>query len=209
MVRTWLLLALGVLVHLCAFTSDTAADKKDPDTVPKEVRALEGTYTGSWAMYGIDDKGAVVKRMAWTDTMKASSPEIKGDRAQVTTADEMTFEGGKIPPFTVKGNEGYLLKKDGGLGDYFIETSGQINRMVKVEQNVWSYAARASAQELARLGFPKGASAQHVLIKVVGKEQGVETHRVSRLTTVSWTDKEGKERVLQFVSLQGFHQRQP
>jgi hypothetical protein len=69
MARTQLPLALGILVHLCAFAPDTVAGKKDPDAVPKEVRALEGAYTGSWAMYGIDDKGAVVKRMAWTDTM--------------------------------------------------------------------------------------------------------------------------------------------
>jgi hypothetical protein len=47
-----------------------------------------------------------------------------------------------------------------------------------------------------------------VLVKVVTKEQGVETHRISRLTTVSWKDREGKDRWLQFVSLQGFHKRQ-
>jgi hypothetical protein len=46
------------------------------------------------------------------------------------------------------------------------------------------------------------------VIKVVTKEQGVETHRISRLTTVSWKDKEGKERWLQFLSLQGSHKRQ-
>jgi hypothetical protein len=44
---------------------------------------------------------------------------------------------------------------------------------------------------------------------VVTKEQVMETHRISRLTTVSWKDKEGKECWLQFVSLQGFHKRQP
>jgi hypothetical protein len=81
--------------------------------------------------------------------------------------------------------------------------------MVKVGDNVWSYTAPAAAQELGRLGFPDNASGQHVLVKVVTKEQGVETHRISRLTTVNWKDKEGKERWLQFVSLQGLHKRQP
>ncbi len=38
--------------------------------------------------------------------------------------------------------------------------------------------------------------------------QGAETHWISRLTTVSWKDKAGKERWLQFVSLQGYHKRQ-
>jgi hypothetical protein len=82
--------------------------------------------------------------------------------------------------------------------------------MVKVGENVWSYTTPpAAAQELGRLGFPKDATGQHVLVKVVTKEQGVETHRISRLTTVNWKDKEGKERVLQFVSLQRYHKRQP
>jgi hypothetical protein len=73
---------------------------------------------------------------------------------------------------------------------------------------VWGYAVPASAQELGQLGFPKDALGQHVLIKVVTKERGVETHRISRLSTVNWKDKDGKEHWLQFVSLQGFHKRQ-
>jgi hypothetical protein len=149
--------------------------------VPKEVRALEGTYTGSWTMYGIDEKGEVVKRMAWTDTMTASGSEVAGDRALVSTMDEMTFEGGQIPPFKVPGKEGYFLNKDGGLGDYFIEAAGQTSRLQKIGANVWTCTTPAMAQELGRLGFPKDASAQHVLVKVVTDEQGVETHRISRL----------------------------
>lgn len=175
----------------------------------KEVQALVGTYIGSWTMFGIDDKGEVVKRMAWTDIMKADGPDVKGDRAFVNTTDEMKFEGGRIPPIKVQGMEGYLLRSDGALGDYFVETAGQTNRFVKVGENVWTYTAQATAEELRRLGFPNGATGQHVLVKVVTKEQDTETHRISRLTTVNWQDAEGKELALQFVSLQGFHKRQP
>src|SRR5207248_1632998 len=157
---------------------------------------------------GVDDKGRVVKRMAWTDTIKATNPERMGDRAFVTTTDEMTFEGAPAP-FKVQGKEGYYLTKDGGLGDYFIEANGQVNRMVKLADDVWSYVAPAAGPELARLGFPAGATGRHVLVKVVTREQGVETHRVSRVTTVSWKDKDGAERTIQFVSLQGYHKRQP
>jgi hypothetical protein len=186
-----------------------AAEPKDaPDTVPNEVRRLAGTYTGSWTMFGIDGNGGVVKRMAWTDTMKADNPEVKGGRAYVTTTDEMRF-GSQAPPFKVSGREGYFLKKDGSLADYFVETFGQTNRMVKLADDVWCYTTPAVSQELARLGFPKDASGRHVVVKQVTKEQGIETHRISRLTTVSWKDKQGKERWLQFVSLQGFHKRQP
>jgi hypothetical protein len=206
--RCVVFLSLGVMLLVVALRHSGADDQAGSDKVPKEVRALEGTYTGSWIMYGVDDKGEVVKKMAWTDTMKAVGSEVKGERAQVTTTDEMTFEGAKAPPFKVEGKEGYFLKKDGGLSDYFIETFGQVNRLVKVGDNVWSYTATASAPELTRLGFPKEASGQHVVVKVVGKEQGVETHRICRLSTVTWADKSGKERVLQFVSLQGYHKRQ-
>ena len=47
------------------------------------------------------------------------------------------------------------------------------------------------------------------MVKVVTREKGVETHRITRVTTVSWKDQDGKERWLHFVSLQGFHKRQP
>ncbi len=39
-------------------------------------------------------------------------------------------------------------------------------------------------------------------------EKGVETHRISRVSTVTWTEKNGKERSLQWLSLQGYHKRQ-
>jgi hypothetical protein len=198
----------GLAALLAASPLLLAGRKEAPDAVPQAVRDLVGTYSGSWTLSGINDKGDVVKRMAWTDTIKAENAQVKNGRAFVTTSDEMRFEGRKGPPFKVAGTEGYFLLKDGGLGDYFIETSGRLNRMVKVADNVWGYATSASAQELAQLGFPKDASGQHVLVKVVTQEGGVETHRISRLTTASWKDKEGKEHWLQFVSLQGYHKRQ-
>jgi hypothetical protein len=201
-------IGLAMLLLLGGWSHLLTQEKKTPE-VPKEVLDLAGAYTGSWTIFGIDEKGDAVKRMAWTDTMKAEKPEVKGDTAFVSTTDEMTFEGGKIPPFKVQGKEGYYLNKDGSPGDYFMEINGQTNRMVKVGDNVWSYTAKASAQELTQVGFPKDASGQHVLVKVVTREQGIETHRISRLTIVSWKDKEGKERWLQYVSLQGYHKRQP
>jgi hypothetical protein len=196
------------LFLLGAATSFLVAHRRDvPAAVPKQVRDLAGTFTGAWTLYGVDDKGAVVKRMAWTDTVKAEDPQVKGDRAFVTVADEITFDGGKIPPFKVKGTEGYFLNKDGGLGDYFVEFAGKLNRMVKLADSVSTYAAPADALELGQMGFPKGASGQHVLVKVVTTEEGVETHRITRVTTAKWTGKDGKERWQQFVSLHGFHKR--
>jgi hypothetical protein len=185
-----------------------AAHRRDEPEVPKEVRDMVGTYTGEWTLYGIDETGAVVKKIAWTDTVKAAKPQVKDDRAFITATDEMTFEGGK-GSFKMEIAEGFYLKKGGGVGDAFVEQNGQLHKMSKLADNVWSYSNAASAQEQGQLGFPKDATGQHVVVKVVTKEQGAETHRISRLTTVTWKDKDGKERTLQFVSLQGYHKRQP
>src|SRR5688572_25662514 len=129
----------GLILVLSAARLDRAAGMqgKVDDRVPKEVRALVGTYTGSWTMFGIDDQGNVKRQMAWTDTMKAENPEVKGDRASVATTDEMTFEGSNAPPFKIRAREGYFLANDGTVQDYFIENFGQIFRMVKVGDNVW------------------------------------------------------------------------
>ena len=176
--------------------------------VAKEVAAIAGTYAGSWTMFGMGADGQVVKRAGWTDVIRAENPVVKDDRAYVQITDEMTFEGGRIPPRKTVGTEGYLLNKDGTLGDYFFETNGQTYRMQKLSPDTWAYSIAADPRELAQLGFPNATSGRHALVKVITFEQGVETHRVSRVTTVSWKDAEGKERWTQFVSLQGFHKRQ-
>jgi hypothetical protein len=183
-------------------------EKVSATAVPKEVRDLVGNYTGSWTMYGIDDKGAVVKKSAWTDTMKAVNPRIKGDRAFITSTDEMSFEGG-TGKFKIDFTEGYFLNSDGSLGDYFVESFGQLRRLVKLSKQSAAYATPAAAQELTQLGFPKGAKGEHVLVKATTSEGGLETHRITRVTTVTWTDKDGKDRTLQYVSLQGYHKRVP
>src|SRR5438445_3880372 len=111
---------LVLMVALLSYSRAHPLRGADPvnTPVPEPVRALVGTYTGSWTLFGVDDKGQVVKRMAWTDTIRATNPERTADRAFVTTTDEMTFEAGPAP-FKVQGKEGYVLTKDGGLGDYF------------------------------------------------------------------------------------------
>jgi hypothetical protein len=197
--------ALTLLTVCC---SGSLFAQNNATQTPKEVKDLVGTYTGSWTIYGLDANGQVIKQAAWTDTLKAENPVVEKSRAFVTTSDEMVFEGGRIPPMKVAGREGYLLNSDGSLGEYFIETYGQLYKMQKLSENVFAYSVPAAPQELARLGAANVLSAQHTLIKVVAFEQGVETHDISRLTTVRWKDAGGRERTTQFISLQGRHQRQ-
>jgi hypothetical protein len=145
------------LLSLCLLTSMLstilATDifaQAAPAQVPKEVAAISGTYTGSWAMFGIDRAGQVTKRAAWTDVLKAENPMVKGNQAYVTTTDEMTFEGASIPPRKVQGTEGYFINKDGSLGDYYFETFGRVYRMQRLEKDTWAYNVQADPRELAQ-----------------------------------------------------------
>ena len=204
--RIHILSCLAVLTGSLSLPGVGLAADTSPE-VPKEVAALVGTYSGSWKSFGIDAQGQVVERTAWTDTVKAERPVREANRAWVATETVMIFAGREGAPFKLPGKEGYDLNQDGTLGEYFIETFGQTYRMHKLAPDIWTYATDAPPQELAQLGFPKGTTGRHVVVKVVSHEAGVETHRISRVTTVSWRDKDGKERWLQFVSLQGHHKK--
>lgn len=203
--KTLNILLASVVFAFCCLASPLSAQSKL--VPPKAVSDITGTYIGSWTSYGLDANGQVIKQAAWTDTMKAENPVVNQDRAYVTTIDEMTFEGGKIPPMKIPGKEGYLLNRDSTLGEYFIEAFGQTYKMQKLGENVFAYTVAAAPTELARLGVLNAQSAQHVMVKVITFEQGIETHNISRVTTVRWKDASGKQRTTQFVSLQGIHQR--
>lgn len=179
----------------------------DP-VVPQAVHDLAGTYVGAWTLFGLDEARQVVQLAAWTDTIQAENPQRDEQQAYVLTTTEMVFAGSEAPAMTFTGKEGYFLRPDGSLGDYFVETFGQITTSTQVGENLWISVTPASAEDLASYLLPNDASGQHVLVKVVTSEAGVEIHRITRVTTVTWTDQAGQERSIQFVSLQGFHQRQ-
>lgn len=183
------------------------AQKDESRPIPKEVQAILGSFQGEWTSFALNDKGEVVKKASWTDTVKAESPTFSPDRVSVATTDEMTFEGGKIPPMKIQAKEGYLLNADGTLGDYFIETFGQTYRLQKLNAAARVYAAIATPREFPMLGAVNIVSAQHALIKVITYEDAGETHNISRITTIEWKDSAGKMHTTQFLSLQGKHRR--
>jgi hypothetical protein len=197
-------LLLAVLLSACRPIQPAPA----AHVVPQAVHDLAGTYAGSWTLFGLDEEGEVVKLMSWTDTIQAEHPQVDGEQAFVLTTGEMVFDDGNIPPMKIAGKEGYFLLGDGSLGDYFVETNGQVSKSNQLGENVWVSVTPASPQDLASYRLPNVASGQHVMNKVVTGEAGAEVHRITRVTTVNWTDQAGQERSTQFVSLQGFHQRQ-
>jgi hypothetical protein len=188
----------------------TVADQTNGSShvVPQAVRDLEGNYVGSWTVFGIDEAGQGVKLVSWTDTIQAENPQIDGEQAYVLTTGEMVFDSSNLPPMKIAGKEGYFLLPDGSLGGYFVETNGQLSKRTQLSENVWISVTPASAQDLTSYRLPNVSSGQHILNKVVTSDEGMEIHRITRVTTVNWTDPAGQERSTQFVSLQGFHQRQ-
>lgn len=197
---------LTLLSLLIVIASQSANAQPASQKVPAEVQAIVGTFQGSWTSYTLNEKGEVVKQSAWTDTIRAEKPTATADRAFVETTDEMIFEGGRIPPQKVIGKEGYLIGKDGVLGDYFIEMFGQTIPMKKLAKDVVSYSAPAGAREFSLLGN-KFISATHVLVKITTFDQGTEIHNITRISNAQWKDSEGKERTTQFVSLTGQHRK--
>lgn len=195
----------AALIAIATTISGARAGRQE---VPAELLAVVGTYRGEWTMTGLDAalQPKVVAR--WTDVSVASDPKVEGGMAFVLTHDEMKFEGA-TKPRVFDGREGWFLNADGSLGDYFLESFGQITRMHALDEGVMAYAAPASPQDLASLGLPKGATARHVLVKVVTHEEGAENHRITRITTAQWKDAAGHEQCVQFTSLQGRHRRDP
>jgi hypothetical protein len=182
-----------------------AAGARDGD-VPAEVQALAGHYHGEWQMFGIDGKGQVVEGYRWTDTVEATRPRVEGDRALVSTTCTMKLPGGGSR--TLDGEEGYFLHADGSLGDYFLVMAGKTVHMPKLVDRVFCYSLDADPGEFHALGFPSDVHGTNVMVKVVVDEGGVETHRLTRVTTLQWKEADGTPRTLQFTSLKGWHRHE-
>lgn len=106
------------LIYLLALVVSLPAQDAPARVVPKELSDLVGNFTGSWTMFGINDKGDVVPRMKWTDVITITKPTVEKDRVLVETVDEMTFTEPKIPIRKSKGKRGLLPEQGwiaGGL----------------------------------------------------------------------------------------------
>ena len=160
---------LFAAMTLLVFASPMLADTNVPD----EVRAMVGEYRGEFTSYGIDKTGKVTEKMSWTDVLVAKTPKVEADRAFVSFTNPMTARGADKPHMTVTGKEGYTLKADGEVADYFIEMFGQTYTAKKLSDNVWAYSMPAHPRELAAYGFSNVVSGEHVMVKVQTNENGI------------------------------------
>ena len=53
-------------------------EAKPPPEIPKAVADLQGTFTGSWTSFGINAQGEVMKKSAWTDTIRVEIVSLQG-----------------------------------------------------------------------------------------------------------------------------------
>ena len=197
---------LIALLIVCTFITSSFCEEQNIE-IAEEIQSLVGSYRGEWTAFGIDSAGQIIQAANWVDTITLSDPVTESNRVYAPTEDKMYFKGGHIPPMTVAGIEGYFINDDGSLGDYFFEMYNKVYRMHKLNDNTWGYTLPGSPQEMTNLGFANVISAQHTMIKVVTLEKGIETHRISRITTVNWKDERGEENWIQYRSLEGYHKR--
>lgn len=198
------LAALALFSPASSLPEDEAA--ASASDVPPEVKALAGHYHGEWQMFGIDGKGQVVEGYRWTDVVEATRPRVEQGRALVSTTCTMNLPGGKQR--SIEGAEGYYLHEDGTLGDYFLVMAGKTVRMPKLADRVFCYSLDADPGEFRALGFPADVHGSNVMVKAVVDEAGVETHRLTRISTLQWMEADGTPRTLQFTSLKGWHRRE-
>ena len=176
------------------------------DMLPEEVENMVGTYLGEWTIYGLDGDGNTIPFTTWTDSAVAGNPTAEDGRAYVSVIDYMTFQP-PIPPQTVEWIEGYTVNDYGNAEDRFMEMNDRVTILYQVGESTWAYSTAADTNELVTFGFTHIVSGQHDFIKVERFTEGVETHYVSRTTTVEWRDEGGQIQTTQWMSMQGFHRR--
>lgn len=202
-----LTLALSLaLVAGCSSSSKTDGSSTTDASVPEKdpLEAIAGTYTGEWTLFGVDADGATRTVSHWTDVVTTADPVLQADRTYLSCTDTMTFDG-MTQPIVVTWTEGFMLEPDGSVGPRYFEQRGQIVVENQIAPGIFSYAQTATSQELAQLGFTNSTEGGHVTVKVVTTDEGIDTERITRISTVKWTDAAGAVQTTQMTTMQGWH----
>ena len=178
-----------------------------PPRIPQRVQQMAGRFTGTWTSFSYKD-GHPVKRASWTDALICDKPTRVGNKTIVEFHAESTFPG-QSRTRKRQWKEGYFLNDEGGLADRYVEYFGTVYRLKQISPTTWVYALPMASTEFAQMGFPGAIRGEHVIIVSEQTESGVDTRRMTRLTSVVHKNKDGKEITTQFVSLRGFHKRRP
>jgi hypothetical protein len=171
------------------------------------VTARAGTYQGAWEMLGLDAGDEPYTYLSWTDDIVGSNPRIEGDRAMMDVTDFMVLED--YGDYEISWIEGVLIEEDGSPGEEFMEMDGEVTIFSQVKDGYYEYQT-----ELARSDFSAWAnvtqdnliSGYHTTYKVVTWPDGMETHDITRVTTLEWDAGDGPQ-TIEFTSMTGRHQK--
>jgi hypothetical protein len=189
-------------VLMCALTLGVSFTTPAQD-LKSALKKIEGTYVGEWTAYKPDAQGLTVPTVTWKDTVVSRQVVQTKTEAAVVLDEAMRFDNPRIPAMRFSLKEGYLLDDKGAPTTYFIEVQGKRMLVQSLGSDTFVYNTQPEAQELARMGFTNVRNSLHTMVKVVTTVGGLETHKITRLTTVVLAD--GKH--YQFVSLAGTHQK--
>lgn len=169
-----------------------------------EIDRISGKYVGEWTTFQYMNEQSV-KTMSWKDTLVSSSPIINDTIAYVTMNNKMIFDNPNIPPYEMKFQEGFEISKDNGIR-HFIDIMGVKSYELQTAKNTYTITQPVSQFELGQLGIQSAKNAINTVVKVVFNVNGHEVHKISRVSTVL-IEENGKEEVIQFLSMKGYHKK--
>ncbi len=172
------------------------------------ITGMVGTYTGDFVMHGLDGADAPYPAMSWADTAVASNPRIDGDRAQVDVHDTMVMDGGGT--YEQEWLEGILIEPDGSAGDRFIDMDGVVTVQTEVTPGVFEYEQPIEEYDFYNWTNVTAANliaGGHLMHKEVVDDGGIETHLISRTTSLEYEDAGGSTVSVEYLSLEGTHQK--
>lgn len=188
-----------LLIGILAVTSSYS------QTIEDEINKLTGTFMGEWTAYKLDENGSIVKSYSWIDTLRATDPVITESEAYITVRGFMHFDDPNIPPYKIQFKEGFKVN-DGKIGEHFYTIMGVESIENKVAENTYIISNDISPFELQQLGFKTMTTGVHTSIKVILNIDGKEIHKISRISTITWTENNEKKEI-QFLSMEGKHTR--
>ena len=191
---------------------DVADDDAGDDDTAWGVEALEqveakvGTYTGDFEMFGLDESDISVTAMTWADTAVATNPRIEGDRAQVDVHDTMVVDDGAT--YERDWLEGVMIEPDGSAGQGFMEMEGVVTLFTEVEPDHFEYETALEDYDFynwSNITAANLVTGRHVTTKFVIYPGGVETHEITRMTYLEYTDASGSPVAVDYLSMIGTH----
>ncbi|UUV21326.1 hypothetical protein [Paenimyroides aestuarii] len=167
-----------------------------------KLEKISGKYVGEFTAFKYNN-GQTEETVSWKDTVTTSAPIATETSAYMNVTSEMVFNNPHIPPYKMQFKEGFEQLKNEEI-KHFIEVMGTKFYQIEVPNNTFIISQPISKFELSQLGFTNAKEAYHTTVKVVVNKEGQEVHNISRISTIK-IDNDGKEEIVQFLSMKGHH----